>query len=312
MDIALLKTFIEVARHRHFGRAAGALCVSQSAVSARVKLLESVLGVVLFERRRGDIRLTESGQRLLQHAERIVRTWARARAELVGEQRHTLALGCAPDLWSLGVRERVAALRQALPWVELRLELLPAASLLQRLADATLDLALLGEPVESRCCPSEPLARIELVLVSRESGLALEQALGEGYILVDWGTRFLTLHAERLAVDMASRMRVDQGRVALELLEVLGGAAYLPWPWVAQAVEEGRLAVVDGAPTFSLHPHLAVRDGAIDRDPVDTAVALLRETGDAASPRCPPGHTSPTRGAPSEPESVSPPGAPWT
>ncbi|GAB0150112.1 MULTISPECIES: LysR family transcriptional regulator [Marichromatium] len=280
MDIALLKTFIEVARHRHFGRAASALCVSQSAVSARVKLLESVLGVVLFERRRGDIRLTEPGQRLLQHAERIVRSWARARAELVGEQRHTLALGCIPDLWSLGVRERVAVLRRAQPWVELRLELLSAATLLQRLADGSLDLALLGEPVESRCCPSEPLARVELVLASSESDIGLERALGEGYILVDWGTRFLTMHAERLAVDLACRMRVDQGRAALDLLREIGGSAYLPRPWVESAAREGWLTAVAAAPSFSLHPHLAIRDGVIDRDPVETAVALLRKTGE--------------------------------
>ncbi|MGH8579235.1 MAG: LysR family transcriptional regulator [Gammaproteobacteria bacterium] len=48
MDTEVLKTFLEVNRTRHFGKAAGNLFITQSAVSARVRQLEEAVGVALF------------------------------------------------------------------------------------------------------------------------------------------------------------------------------------------------------------------------------------------------------------------------
>jgi len=47
VDTELLKTFLEVSRTRHFGRAAEALYLTQSAVSFRIRQLENQLGVNL-------------------------------------------------------------------------------------------------------------------------------------------------------------------------------------------------------------------------------------------------------------------------
>ncbi|MDQ4425686.1 LysR family transcriptional regulator, partial [Thalassolituus sp.] len=52
MDTDLLKTFMEVSRTRHFGRAAENLYLTQSAVSFRIRQLEGLLGVELFSRQR--------------------------------------------------------------------------------------------------------------------------------------------------------------------------------------------------------------------------------------------------------------------
>ncbi len=62
MDTELLKTFLEVSRTRHFGRAAEALYLTQSAVSFRIRQLENQLGVNLFTRHRNNIRLTSAGE----------------------------------------------------------------------------------------------------------------------------------------------------------------------------------------------------------------------------------------------------------
>ena len=50
MDTELLKTFLEVSRTRHFGRAAEALYLTQSAVSFRIRQLENQLGVKVIDR----------------------------------------------------------------------------------------------------------------------------------------------------------------------------------------------------------------------------------------------------------------------
>ncbi len=73
-----LKVFVEVAREKSFTRAAAALFISQPAVSQNVAELEKQLGTKLFERRRGEVLLTDAGQVFLSHAERILEEYSRA------------------------------------------------------------------------------------------------------------------------------------------------------------------------------------------------------------------------------------------
>lgn len=74
MNIALLKTFLEVSKTRHFGRAAELLYLTQSAVSFRIKQLESKLGVTLLHRHRNNIHLTPAGERLIPYANNLLNT----------------------------------------------------------------------------------------------------------------------------------------------------------------------------------------------------------------------------------------------
>ena len=82
MDLELLRTFLEVNRTRHFGEAAEALHLTQAAVSARIKQLESLLGVRLFDRLRRDICLTPEGHRLVRYADLLIAEWRKARQDV--------------------------------------------------------------------------------------------------------------------------------------------------------------------------------------------------------------------------------------
>src|SRR5210317_501383 len=102
MDLELLRTFLEVNRTRHFGEAANALHLTQAAVSARIKLLESTLGVRLFDRLRRDIRLTPEGNRLVKHADDLIARWRKARQEVsFGGAQQQLAVGGSLRLWDV-------------------------------------------------------------------------------------------------------------------------------------------------------------------------------------------------------------------
>jgi DNA-binding transcriptional LysR family regulator len=63
-----VETFLSVARHRSFRRAAAALGVSPSAVSQSVRTLESRIGAALLTRTTRSVGLTEAGQRFLDRA----------------------------------------------------------------------------------------------------------------------------------------------------------------------------------------------------------------------------------------------------
>lgn len=85
MENRQLVAFRTVARTLSFTRAANQLRYAQSTVTAQVKSLEANLRVRLFDRRGGRVRLTESGERLLPYAERLLGLADEARRALHGD-----------------------------------------------------------------------------------------------------------------------------------------------------------------------------------------------------------------------------------
>src|SRR5438445_13741305 len=80
----LLRTFLEVARLEHLGRAAEVLQADQSTISRKVARLEQEVGVPLFERIGRSIRLTQAGRRLVGRAERLLNDMRDAIADAAG------------------------------------------------------------------------------------------------------------------------------------------------------------------------------------------------------------------------------------
>lgn len=229
MDTVLLKTFLAVARQRHFGRAADQLCISQSAVSARVKQLEDSLGVLLFERRRNDIRLTPAGLRLERRADALLQGWERALQEvaLPDELDTVLAIGFPVDLWPTLVCDGVATLLTERPALALRLNALPAETALEQLLSGALDVALLFDAPQLPGLHLRELARIPLVLASSHPADSTPRARDPDYIYVDWGSAFAASHAQAHR-QRVPRVQCNVGLVAHDLIERLGGTAYLP------------------------------------------------------------------------------------
>src|SRR3984885_12678343 len=82
MELRQLEYFAAVARHRHFGRAASEVYVTQSALSQQIARLEAELGVKLFERTAKGVALTPAGVELDDHARTILSDVAAARAAI--------------------------------------------------------------------------------------------------------------------------------------------------------------------------------------------------------------------------------------
>ncbi len=291
MDIALLKTFLEVARTRHFGKAADVLFITQSAVSARIKLLESVLAVDLFRRRRNDIQLTPAGMRLVKHAETIVKGWERARNEvgLQGDGAESLAVGGTLDLWGILMREWALKLRRLSPKLVLNVEALPPEVLVTRLVNGLLDLAFLFEPPQIPGLDIRQVADIELVLVSDREAVEVSEALARNYLLVDWGGAFAQIHAANFPEMAAPAARFGNGTLALDMLLAAGGAAYLPRSMVDGHLERRRLFRVSGAPAIGRSAFAVYRLDGPRRELIESTLADLRGNGTplpAAQARC--------------------------
>lgn len=72
MEVYQLKVFLEVARHLSFTEAGDTLNLTQPAVSAKIKSLETELGTALFHRLGRKIQLTEVGSFLYEEAPRLI------------------------------------------------------------------------------------------------------------------------------------------------------------------------------------------------------------------------------------------------
>jgi DNA-binding transcriptional LysR family regulator len=277
MDIDLLKTFLEVNRTRHFGRAAENLYLSQSAISARIRQLEEQVGAPLFTRDRNDIQLTAIGKRLLPHAESIVTAWHRARQEvtLSADTERSLSIAGTPSLWDILMQDWLHRIYRQMPDVAVTADVAGPSELLRRLLDGTIDLALTFEGPQVVRLNVVELKSIPLVMVSNRKGISSTEALAENYILVDWGTSFLTTHAKTFKDAPSPRLRLGLGRMAYDFILQQGGCAYLPTPTVAKDLKNKRLYQVEDAPVIE-RPAFAVFPEQPDNiDTIERALAIL-------------------------------------
>lgn len=251
MDIELLRTFLEVNRTRHFGEAAEALHLTQAAVSARIKQLETLLGVQLFDRLKRDIRLTPEGHRLLRYADMLISGWRKARQDVsAGGAVQQLAIGGSNRLWDVALQEWFISLRQTMPELAIIAESHTPDLLTRRLLDGLLDVAFMLEPAQLDVLQVKKIALVQLVLVSSEVEQTVEEALGDNYLMVDWGLAHAVEHRRTFPDANEPHVRVGQAKIALNHLLNIGGSAYLPARMVADDITTGQLHLVADAPTF--------------------------------------------------------------
>jgi len=279
VDIDLLKTFLEVHRTRHFGQAAENLFVSQSAVSARIRLLEDTIGVPLFTRTRNNIQPTAAGERLLRFAENIVTSWNRARQEIaVKEQaRALLAAAGVPSLWDVVLQDWLHCVHRQYPDLALNAEVHGADALLRRLRDGTVDVAFMFETPQMAELVAAPIAQVHLVLVSTQPGLTPEQAVSRDYVWVDWGTWFAITHAQHFPDMPAPVLRAGLGRLGQAFVLEHGGAAYLAERSIMAQLQQGLLHRVDGAPVMERSAYAVYRLDSEKRAVIEESLSLFSD-----------------------------------
>ena len=154
LDTALLRTFVAVADHASMSAAGKALHLTQGAVSQQIARLEG-LGGPLFLREHRRVRLTETGERLLPKARRLLalndEIW---RDMTPGLLNAPVRLGAPPDLTATWLAPILKGFAQAHPLVEVALTCMASPDLMDAVAGGELDLALVEEPdgpTQGRC-----------------------------------------------------------------------------------------------------------------------------------------------------------------
>lgn len=243
MEIGLLRTFLEVTRTRHFGKAAQNLYLTQSAVSFRIRHLEELTGASLFTRQRNNILLTTAGERLIPYAENIIKSWQMALQDVATseEQESQLIFGGISNLWGTFLQSTLPKLASSFPKMNIRTEINNHLELTRSLLSGTLDLAIVLDPPNLDELGHVKIGQIELVLVSSQADLMPDQVHDKDFVFVDWGMAFNMRTAKLFKKALTPILHTEQSQIALEFILSHGGSAFLPQVLVGPYLKSAQL-----------------------------------------------------------------------
>lgn len=151
MTLTELRYVVTLARERHFGRAAERCHVSQPTLSVAVKKLEDELGIPLFERSKNSIRVTETGKRIIDQAQRVLDQVGLIRdmaQDGKNQLNAPLKVGAIYTIGPYLFPHLLPELRRAAPDMPLYIEENYTATLRQKLRQSELDAIIIALPFE--------------------------------------------------------------------------------------------------------------------------------------------------------------------
>ncbi|KQR73646.1 LysR family transcriptional regulator [Burkholderia sp. Leaf177] len=147
LEIDLLRSFTVIAEVRAFSRAASRIGRTQSALSQQMKRLEEIVDQPLFQRTGRGVVLTNPGERLLIHAQRILRLHDEAMADLSGKGLSgTIRFGCPDDYAAVFLPQLLRQFASQHPHALVEVVCAPTPRLLEQLEMHALDLAMISLP----------------------------------------------------------------------------------------------------------------------------------------------------------------------
>ena len=160
MTLTELRYIVAVAKEHHFGHAAATCFVSQPTLSVAVRKLEDELGVILFERAKGKVRVTPVGEQIIGQARKVLAEVS-AIGELARQGADPLAtplrLGAIYTVGPYLLPHLVPVLREQAPQMPLLFEENYTGGLTERLQRGELDVIIVSLPFDEPGIKTHPL-----------------------------------------------------------------------------------------------------------------------------------------------------------
>ena len=271
MDVVSARTFLEIVKTGSFVNAATNLRLTQTAISARIRVLEEQLGRPLFLRKKKGVSLTMEGERFLRFATTMVQAWEQAqRAVGLPEGKEmTIALGAQVSLWDPLITKWLVWMRHECPQYAVHVQVAGADELLNKVQDGSLDAAVLYAASRGTGIAAELLFEEKLVLVkTTKEGPGGDHS---NYVRIDWGAEFAERHMAAFPDQPNAVVSSSHGPLALNYILAMGGSGYFRRGFVQHCIDDGRLVQVPGSPEFSYSAYI-VHSAKVD----ETAMNQLR------------------------------------
>ncbi|MBE0465998.1 MAG: LysR family transcriptional regulator [Candidatus Desulforudis sp.] len=201
MNLNYLETFVMVAKHKSFSRAAKLLSLTQPAVSKHIAMLEAHYGTKLVNRTSRRVELTDAGIVLYHFAGRIISITQRAKEEISSfaeEVKGRLAIGASSIPGHYLLPRLISEFKKEYPLVDVSLEVSNTGKIINRLREEAIHIGVVGAPIDCTEITCTAFINDELVLIiptghplTTRKEVAADDLVGEKMIVRehDSGTR---------------------------------------------------------------------------------------------------------------------------
>lgn len=258
LNLHQLATFQVVAKHCSYVRAAEELHFSQPAVSAQIRQLEQSLGVKLFDQIGRRTHLTQAGEELYSYSQKIfsvINETLETLDALRSPQYGRLSVGADTTVGSYVIPGWLGKFHQIYPEVDISLEVLNRAALIDALVNNRIDLAVIGSVPDDIPVVIEPFARNELVLIASAThrladleDIPLTELAKEHFLLreVGSGTRAALENVfHDAALPLLISMQVGNNSAIKQGVAAGLGVALISRVALAMELETKRLVILD-------------------------------------------------------------------
>ncbi len=163
-----LRYFYIVAKRRSYTKAASELFVTEPAVHMQVRSLECSLGFKLLHKTGKELKLTESGEVLCDYAEKVfclIEEAVSALTQLHDLKKGSLRLGVAKALAQHFMPVIISSFHKCYPGIRILLNEDTSSDIVDGILHHRYDLAIVGRVPYPPLINSEPLARLDVVVV---------------------------------------------------------------------------------------------------------------------------------------------------
>ena len=197
MNLIDLEAFVSVVDHGSIVAAAAGLHLTQSAVTRRVQNLEDALGMPLLDRQTRPLQPTRAGQETYEFAKPVLSSVNDLKTGIMhgGEPSGNFRFGMSRALGDLAIGSPIRCLRADFPNVRIRAFVQWTGVLLERLANRTLDAAVVLLPegntppgsLVAECLGTEPMTIVAAKAQRLSQPATLEELASNAWVLNPYG-----------------------------------------------------------------------------------------------------------------------------
>ncbi|MSU37078.1 MAG: LysR family transcriptional regulator [Pedosphaera sp.] len=254
LDSRQLQAFVTLANNGSFTQTARDLFLTQSAISHAMKALEGDVGCRLLDRLGKKVTLTQAGEQLLQHAERILAemTVARSGLEQLGKWGHSRLKLAAPAALCVSLLPTVLrSLQTEYPKCGITIEPCDSLVIMEILDDGRAELAVTLETKPEERFQFEPLFQDELQFIAApehpwartgqipRAEISRQQVIIYGKQSLTW--RLIDDYFQQDHITLNTVIELGSTEAIKELVKLnLGVGIVAPWA-ISRELKEGSL-----------------------------------------------------------------------
>ncbi len=258
MEIRNLVTFLQVAERKSFSKAAEALSYTQSTVSAQIKQLEDELNTRLFDRVNHGVVLTQSGNNLVNKAQKILNIVNEIESESSDTDicEGNVRFAMAPSICDLMMGQTYMTFNKMFPKINVKIMAAETYEMLEMLNRNEADIIFTVDRHvydAQYIIASEKKVKMNFIAPSDfplagKKNISIEELIKYPFVLTEKNLSYRKPFDEKLAeknLEVTPVIEMGSTSLILELVELGLGVSFLPDYVTQRFKDEGKICYLD-------------------------------------------------------------------